>query len=103
MAIELPKETKDRPAASINRHFEEALEQETGDLKAPLLLGFVLEEIGLSVYNLTVADDQTRMAEVVGEAFDVISFDRVAIETAGPHFRSQSLILGRKGGKERER
>ncbi len=92
MPIELPKETKDRPTASINRHFEGALEQETGDLKASLLLGFVLKEIGPSVYS-----------PAVGEAFDVISFDRFAVETADPNFHSQSLILGRKGGKERER
>ena len=30
MAIELPKETRDRLIASIRRYFEEALEQEGG-------------------------------------------------------------------------
>ncbi len=67
MAIEIPKETKDRLVASIKRYFEEALEQEIGDLKASLLLDFVLKEIGPSVYNQAVADAQARMSEMIDE------------------------------------
>lgn len=37
-----------------------------------------------------------RLLEAVGEVFDVVSFDRVAVETADPRFHFQSLIL-RKG------
>lgn len=44
-----------------------ALEQGIGDLKASLLLDFVLKEIGPSVYNQAVADAQARMAEMVDE------------------------------------
>ncbi len=67
MAIELPKESKERLIASIKRYFEESLEQEIGDLKASLLLDFALKEIGPSVYNQAVADAQARMAEMVNE------------------------------------
>jgi len=67
MAIEIPKETKDRLVASIKQYFEEALEQEIGDLKASLLLDFVLKEIGPTVYNQAVADAQVQMSEMVDE------------------------------------
>ncbi len=67
MAIELPKETKERLIASIKRYFEEFLEQEVGDLKASLLLDFILKETGPSVYNQAIADAQARMSEMVDE------------------------------------
>ena len=67
MAIELSKETKERLIASIKRYFEQALEQRIGDLKASLLLDFILKEMGPSVYNRAVADAQARMAEMVDE------------------------------------
>lgn len=67
MAIELEKEARGRLIASIKRYFEESLEQEIGDLKAALLLDYVLKEIGPSVYNQAVADAQARMAEIVDE------------------------------------
>lgn len=49
-----------------------------------------------------------RLLEAVGEAFDVVSFDRVAVEAADPHFHFQSLVLRkvtRRSGdaKEQER
>ena len=67
MAIELPQETRDRLIASIKQYFEEALELEVGDLKASLLLDYVLKEVGPSVYNCAVADTQARMGEMVDE------------------------------------
>jgi uncharacterized protein (DUF2164 family) len=67
VAIELPKETKERLIASIKRYFEEFLEQEVGDLKASLLLDFILKETGPSVYNQAIADAQARMSEMVDE------------------------------------
>ena len=67
MAIELEKEVRGRLIASIKRYFEESLEQEIGDLKAALLLDYVLKEIGPSVYNQAVAAAQARMAEIVDE------------------------------------
>ena len=67
MAIELPKETKERLIASIKRYFEESLEQEVGDLRASLLLDFILKEAGPSIYNQAIADAQARMGEMVDE------------------------------------
>lgn len=67
MAIELPKETKERLVASIKRYFEEALERQIGDLKASLLLDFILKEMGPSIFNQAIADAQARMSEMVDE------------------------------------
>ena len=67
MAIELPKETRDRLIASIKRYVEESFEQPIGDLKAGSLLDFVLTEIGPAIYNQAVSDAQARMSEMVDE------------------------------------
>lgn len=81
MAIELPKETKERLIASIKRFVADELELRSnsqavqpraeqpgiGDLKASLLLDFVLKEMGPSIYNQAVSDAQARMSEMVDE------------------------------------
>ncbi len=51
--------------ASIKRYFAENMEDEIGDLKALLLLEFVLKEIGPSIYNQAVGDAQACMQEKV--------------------------------------
>jgi SAM-dependent methyltransferase len=38
-----------------------------------------------------------RLLEAVGGVFDVVSFDRVAVEAADPRFHFQSLILRKRG------
>jgi len=67
MAIKLHSETRQRLVVSIKRYFAENLEEEIGELKASLLLDFVLQEIGPSVYNQAVTDAQARMQEHVGD------------------------------------
>jgi len=65
MAIELPNETRRALIASIRRYVAEAMDEEIGELKASLLLDFVLQEIGPTVYNRAIADAQARMQERV--------------------------------------
>jgi len=67
MTIKLKPETQARFIASIKRYFAEHLDDDIGDLKASLLLDFVLREIGPSVYNQAVADAQTRIQDAVVE------------------------------------
>ncbi len=83
MAIDLPPETRDRLIVSIKRYFEDVMEIELpgssaaagpkaegpgiGDLKAMLLLDFVLAEIGPVIYNQAVSDAQATMSEMVDE------------------------------------
>lgn len=61
MSIKLQKEIKERALVSIKRYFEEIMDESIGDLKAGLLLEFILKEIGPSVYNQAIADAQTFM------------------------------------------
>lgn len=61
MAIELTKEARQNAITSIQKYFEANLEERIGNLQANALLGFLLEEIGPSIYNKGVTDAQERM------------------------------------------
>lgn len=72
MAIELSKEARKEAIASIERYFQENMEEKIGNITAGGLLGFFLEEIGPSIYNRAVADTQERlMARVQDIDFEV--------------------------------
>jgi uncharacterized protein (DUF2164 family) len=61
MAIELSKDARKEAIASIERYFQENMEEKIGNIAAGGLLSFLLEEIGPSIYNQAVADAQERM------------------------------------------
>jgi uncharacterized protein (DUF2164 family) len=61
VTIELNKDARAQAIASLERYFDEHLEQRIGNVQAAALLGFFLEEIAPSVYNKAVADAQERM------------------------------------------
>jgi uncharacterized protein (DUF2164 family) len=61
MAIELSKEARKEAIASIERYFQENMEEKIGNIAAAGLLSFFLEEIGPTVYNRAVADAQERL------------------------------------------
>jgi uncharacterized protein (DUF2164 family) len=65
--LELPKPTRATAVASLKRYFEEELSEPIGDLKAGLLLNYILEEIGPLVYNHAIADAQARLAARVAD------------------------------------
>jgi len=67
MAIELKKEVQDRMVASIQKYFQENMDEEVGDLKALLLMEFFLKELGPAIYNQAVSDAQGVMMERVNE------------------------------------
>ena len=67
MSIKLSNEAEQRVTASIQRFFEEHLDEEIGDLKAGLVLDYVLREIGPTIYNRAIADAQAHLAERVDE------------------------------------
>jgi uncharacterized protein (DUF2164 family) len=67
MTIELTKEARQQAIASIERYFQEHLDERIGNIAAGALLGFVLEEIGPSIYNRAVADVQERLGARVAE------------------------------------
>ena len=67
MTIELTKEDRTQAIASIERYFRENMEEKIGNVAAGGLLGFILEEIGPSIYNKAVADAQERLQARVNE------------------------------------
>ena len=67
MPIELPKSERAQAVASIERYFEQELEQRLGNVAAGALLGFFLQEIAPLVYNQAVADVQERWLQRVQE------------------------------------
>jgi uncharacterized protein (DUF2164 family) len=67
MAIELAKEVRQEAVKSIERWFQEHRDERIGNVAAGALLGFMLEEIGPSIYNRAVADVQGRLGVRVAE------------------------------------
>jgi uncharacterized protein (DUF2164 family) len=65
MTIKLNADAHNRFIASIKRFSEESLDDEMGDLKASLLLEFVLREIAPTIYNQAITDAQTRLQDAV--------------------------------------
>jgi uncharacterized protein (DUF2164 family) len=70
MTIELVDDERKRSISSIKRYFSEELDMDVGELKAGLLLDFMLKEIAPSVYNGAIADAQAylrdRLADLEG-------------------------------------
>ena len=72
MSIELGKDDRAQAIASIERWFRERRDEKIGNIAAGGLLGFLLEEIGPSIYNKAVADVQERLqARVADLDFEV--------------------------------
>ena len=61
MTIELSKEALKEAVASIERYFQENMEERIGNIAAAGLLNFFLEEIGPVVFNKAVAEVQERL------------------------------------------
>ena len=67
MTIEIPKEARKEAIASIERYFQENMEEKIGNIAAGALLGFFLQEIGPLVYNQAVATVQERLQARISE------------------------------------
>ncbi len=74
MAITLSPEVTKQLVASIKRYAAEHLDEDVGDLKAGLLLDYVLKEVGPIVYNRAIADAQSyfqgRLADLDGVCYE---------------------------------
>ena len=62
-SLEFPEESRKVAIASIRRHVKEELDLDIGDLKASVVLEFVLAELAPSVYNMGVADAKAFFTE----------------------------------------
>ena len=59
MPISLSDTARKQSVASIKRYLAEELDQDVGELKAGLMLEFILKEIAPTVYNAAIGDAQT--------------------------------------------
>lgn len=73
MKLELNATARADAIASLKRYSQENLPEPIGDLAAGLLLNFILEEIGPTIYNQAIADAQSRLqqrvADLTGELY----------------------------------
>lgn len=67
MTITLSEDAQRQAISSLKRYLAEELDQDVGDLKAALLLEFILKEIAPSVYNSAIADAQTYLRDRVAD------------------------------------
>ena len=67
MTISISDSTRKQATASIKRYFAEELDQDIGDLKAGLVLEFILKEIAPTVYNAAIGDAQTFLRDRVAD------------------------------------
>lgn len=67
MAIEFDAATTTRAIASLRRYCDEHLDQEIGELKARMMLEYILKEFGPTIYNGAIADAQAYMRERVSD------------------------------------
>lgn len=74
MAIALAPEQLKQMQASIRRYASEHLDEEMGDLKAGLMLDFVMRELAPTIYNQGVSDTQAwlqqKLGDLEGECFE---------------------------------
>ena len=71
-AITLPDRARTQALASLRRYFDEQMDEPIGDLKAALLLDFVLVELGPAIYNHAIADARGYMEERAADLPDVL-------------------------------
>lgn len=61
--ITLPDAARKQAVAALQEYFRDNLDDEIGDLKAGLLLDFVLSELGPSIYNQAIIDARSFFEE----------------------------------------
>ena len=67
MTIELSKDARKQPVASIERYFKENMDEPIGNIAAAGLLNFFVEEIGPAIYNHAVREVQERLQSRIAE------------------------------------
>ena len=67
MPIELHRDARTQAIQSIERYFQEHLDERIGNIAAGALLDFFVEEVGPLIYNRAVAEVQERLQMRVAE------------------------------------
>jgi uncharacterized protein (DUF2164 family) len=82
--ITLSPEARDQAITSLKRYLAENMDHDIGDLKGALLLDYILEEIGPSVYNQAIADARQ-------------FFEERIVDLDGVCFRAEFPFWGKSG------
>jgi uncharacterized protein (DUF2164 family) len=92
-SIQLSDDARKSAIASIRQYFAKELSQDIGDLKAALVLDYVLEEIGPSIYNAAIGDAKA--------FFDERTADLAALTTRDefPFWADKARRTKPQGGK----
>jgi uncharacterized protein (DUF2164 family) len=72
--IKLSKERRAGLIQAIRRYFQDHLDEDIGELKASLLLDFLVKELGTPVYNQAIRDAhafvQDKLLDLEGEFYE---------------------------------
>jgi uncharacterized protein (DUF2164 family) len=66
-AITVPDDARKQAVAALRGYFADHLDEEIGELKAGLLLDFILAELGPTIYNQAIADARAFFEERAGD------------------------------------
>ncbi len=69
--LALPEQARTQAVAALRHYIAENLDQEVGDLKATLLLEFVVSEFGPTIYNQAIADARAFLDERIADMASV--------------------------------
>ena len=70
-AIKVTKEQQDEMITAIKQYFLKEREEEIGDLRAGLMLDFILEELAPEFYNQGVSDSYTYMKDMIEDLLSI--------------------------------
>ena len=73
--VTLPAAARQQAIAALRQYFAANLDDEIGDLKAGLLLDFILSELGPSVYNQAIADARAFFEERTSDLAAICYYD----------------------------
>ena len=94
MPLSLPDDTTRQLVESIQVYFRDECDEEMGELRASLLLEFILAEIGPSVYNQALRDAQAHLRRTVDD------LDVTLARTELAHSAALRTRRNRRGTKE---
>ena len=79
-SIVITEDARKQAIAALRQYFAANLEEEIGDLKAGLLLDFILSELGPSVYNQAIADARAFFEERTSDLAAICYRDEFPVE-----------------------
>ena len=67
--FKLTKETKQQIIFDIQKYFSDERDEQIGNLSAELLLQFIIEKVGPSIYNQGIHDAHSFVSEKIEELY----------------------------------